>query len=210
MSTDNQYTPDELAFLDKALVGIATGLLSDPEVTGLKAEGLAREALALLDARRKIRGPAKVLDEAGADRLDRLVPFYASASRLVGLHGDDDASQAHEVLAYLEGHLETVRHQSARLIAVSLENDALKRRVKELEAQRTPPAPIANNEIAVHEPVCNENMIRGAYFWEDSLVKTRNGIVFNGSTMGLEYIPAQLGLAPGDIVEIRVIERADR
>lgn len=209
MSTD-QYTPDELAFLDKALVGIATGLLSDPEVTGLKAEGLVREALALLDARRKIRGPAEVLDEAGADRLDRLVPFYASASRLVGLHGDDDASQTHEVMAYLEGHLETVRHQSARLIAVSLENDSLKRRVKELEAQRTPPAPIANDELAVHEFVCNKDVIRGAYFWEGGLTDTRAGIAFNGCTMGLEYIPKQLSLNQGDIVEIRVIERADR
>lgn len=209
MSTDNQYTPDELAFLDKALLAAMDGLLTDPDAGSNVAKIASKEALLLLEERRKIRGPAKVLDKAGADRLDRLVPFYASASRLVGLHGDDDASQAHEVLAYLEGHLETVRHQSARLIAVSLENDALKRRVKELEAQRTPPAPIANNEIAVHEPVCNENMIRGAYFWEDSLVKTRNGIAFNGSTMGLEYIPAQLGLAPGDIVEIRVIERAD-
>lgn len=204
MSTNDQYTPDELAFLDKALVGIANAVFSDPDVVSLNAAGLAKDALVLLDARRKIRGPAKALDDAGARRLERLDPFYAAASRLVNLLGDGDAMYTNQVLAHLDSHVATMKDRGSRLTNMSLANDALKKRVKELESQRaaTPAAPIANDE-----PVCNENMIRGAYF---SAGEVRGGIAFNGTTMGLEYIPEQLGLNTGDIVEIRVIERADR
>ena len=133
MSTD-RYTPDELAFLDTALVGIANGYLSDPAVVALNAEHVAKDALRLLDARRKIRG----------------------------------------------------------------------------SAQPTPEATIANDELATHQFVCNENVIRGAFFWRGMLTDTRGGISFNGSTMGFEYIPTHLALSPNDIVEIRVLERADR
>ena len=54
MSTD-QYTPDELAFLDKALVGIANGYISDPDVPALNEALVIRDALVLLAVRRKIR-----------------------------------------------------------------------------------------------------------------------------------------------------------
>lgn len=136
MSTD-QYTPDELEFIDKALVGIATGYLSDLDVPASWPEFVRRDALALLEARRKIRGVA----------------------------------------------------------------------------QPTQTAPIANDELAVHEPVCNENMIRGVFFWEGGLTDTRGGIQveYNSNEgIGMNQIQEKLGLNQGDIVEIRVLERADQ
>jgi len=134
MSTE-QYTPDELAFLDTALVGIANGYLSDSEVTALKPEYVAKDALALLEARRKILGPAKVLDEAKAKRLERLDPFYAAVARIVGIVGDDSASYTNEILTHLENYVATMKDRGSRLVNMSLENDSLKARVKELEAK---------------------------------------------------------------------------
>ena len=207
MSTD-QYTPDELAFLDKAMVGIANAGLSDPELSSLNAEWIAKEALVLLEARRKIRGPAKALDEAGARRLERLDPFYALVSKLVGMVGDNAANYTVEVLTHLEGNIATMKHRGSRLVNMGLENDALKKRVKELEAKlaATPAASIANDE-----PICNENVIRGAYFWSGHVSSPVDNLaLMNKSTMTFASIAKQLKLETSDIVEIRVIERADR
>ena len=66
MSTD-QYTPDELAFIDKALVGIANAYLSDSDMPASWPEFAKRDALALLEARRKIRGPVLAGDDVLAE-----------------------------------------------------------------------------------------------------------------------------------------------
>lgn len=136
MSTD-QYTPDELEFIDRALVGIANACLADPEATSMGAEWVAKEALVLLDARRKIRSAAQ--------------PTQATS--------------------------------------------------------------IANDELITHQFVCTENEIRGVFFWEGGLTNTRGGIQteFNSNEgIGINQLHIALKLNVGDIIEIRVLKRADR
>ncbi len=132
MSTD-QYTPDELAFIDNVLVGIANACLSDPQTTSMGPEWVTKEALVLLEARRKIRGMA----------------------------------------------------------------------------QPTQTAPIASDELATHQFVCTEDVIRGSYL-ETGDPSFPQRWLYVGQDIGFDSIPARLKLTDNDIVEIRVIERADR
>jgi len=136
MSTE-QYTPDELEFIDKAMIAAMSGLLADPNMTDGIAGIARRNAEKLLDERRRIRGTV----------------------------------------------------------------------------QPDPAAPIANNELAVHEPVCTEDMIRGMFFWECGLTDTHGGIQveYNSNEgIGMNQLHEKLKLNQGDVIEIRVIERADR
>jgi hypothetical protein len=99
-----RYTVDELDFLDKAMIAIANGLLSDPAVVRSDAAAACKAALALLEERRKLRGTAKHDDE-GASRLARLEAFYADAWRLAGFM-DGDPKLGHSAMVYeiLDGY----------------------------------------------------------------------------------------------------------
>jgi hypothetical protein len=79
-------------------------------------------------------------------------------------------------------------------------------------AQPAPATPIANDELAVHQFVCTENEIRGVFFWEGGLTDTRGGIQveYNSNEgIGMNQLHEKLKLNQGDIIEIRVLERAD-
>jgi hypothetical protein len=73
-------------------------------------------------------------------------------------------------------------------------------------------APIGPNELRAHEFVCNENLIRGAFSWDNGVDPyVRPDLAFpTGRTMSFTYLAKQLCLQRGDIVEIRVLGRADR
>ncbi len=180
MSTD-QYTPDELALLDKALLAAMSKLLADPNMTENIAAIARRNATTLLNERRSIRCDAVSIDKTGASALRSIRSrFEAIVSGTIG---------------------DTAR------INVALVFKVIDEAIAEL-------APLANNELAVHEFVCDEDMIRGAFFWEGGLTDMCGGIqVEYNSNEGIRVsvcMQKQLKLNAGDIVEIRVIERADR
>jgi hypothetical protein len=65
---------------------------------------------------------------------------------------------------------------------------------------------------AVSQFIANENEIRGAFFWEGTTNFMSPGLVVDPAprTMDFNYVPQQLKLERGDIIEIRVVERAKR
>ena len=101
--------------------------------------------------------------------------------------------------------------ESRNRYPIQIVDDAAKIIDAELAKLETPIGP---NELRVHEFVCNENMIRGSYFWEGGLTDTYGGLqVERDSNEGIRIsdgLQKQLKLNAGDIVEIRVLERADR
>jgi hypothetical protein len=131
------YTPDELDFLDKAIIHLAAGCMADPAIKSITDLNLRRMAEHLLAERRAIRGLAKVLDEESAKRLDVLYRFYEGARSLVGcLQADPNGIDSPFVLTSLEDQRRTLHERSSQLVNTSLANDELKRRIEILTAER--------------------------------------------------------------------------
>jgi hypothetical protein len=151
---NNAYTPDELDFLDRAMIALMVETSLQPSNPPYFAERAKQNALALLAERRKIRGPAKVLDEEGAKRLERLDAFYAGAYRLAGFRASDaQAEFAPTVLGQLEAQKNTLHERTSALSSATFANAELKRQIAELQKQpRT--TLLQQAYLTMHERVC--------------------------------------------------------
>ena len=109
---DNNYTVDELEFLDKAMLAAMSGLLADPNLTDGIAPMARKNAEALLVERRKLRGIAVVLDEKSIARSARIDALHCVRTRINVMQGvvDGDAVllKGHDVLAVVDDEIDSL------------------------------------------------------------------------------------------------------
>ena len=124
-----RYTADELDFIDKAIIASLGGACADSLTNTSEAEYAACVALDALSERRKIRGAAVVIDEAGAKRLAKLDSFYAGAYLLAGFLDAPNPDLSWLVYDTLEKHRKLMLDRGAELTNARLEAENLRGRL---------------------------------------------------------------------------------